>query len=206
MRTLLLSFLLVITVTTSAYAGSSDGAKSFIQKVGDKTLEVVARKDLNDKQKEAELARLFLQAVDTERMGRFVLGKYWRVATPEQKKAYSELYRKFLVGSYVPRFRDYTDQTFSIDGARAEDKEFVVQTSIINRNEPAVKVDYRLYHTGSKYLIVDIVAEGVSLTTTQRSEFGSFISQQGLDAFLKQLESRIAHIAETKAYMIDAAG
>ena len=42
--------------------------------------------------------------------------------------------------------------------------------------------------------MLDIVAEGVSLIETQRSEFGSAINNNGLDNFLDDLEKRVKEL------------
>ncbi|MCD6035296.1 MAG: mlaC [Rickettsiales bacterium] len=191
----------------SAHAASAENARDFVQKLGDKTISVMADKSLNDKEKEKELARLFVLVVDTSSMGKFALGKYWRVATPEQRENYLALYRQFLVGTYIPRFRNYTDQTFTITKAKPESNGiFIVQTEIVRKGNAPILVDYRVQAGSKDFMITDIVAEGVSLITTQRSEFSSFIAREGLEAFIKQLESRINHVAKTKGYLLEAVG
>ena len=40
-------------------------------------------------------------------------------------------------------------------------------------------------------MILDFIAEGISLIETQRSEFNSAISQNGMDKFLDILQERV---------------
>ncbi len=45
---------------------------------------------------------------------------------------------------------------------------------------------------GGEYRIIDVLIDGISLTLTQRSEFASVISREGLDGMLAVLRARVA--------------
>ena len=40
------------------------------------------------------------------------------------------------------------------------------------------------------YILVDVALEGVSLVVTNRSEFDSVVSRQGLDALIAQIQGK----------------
>ena len=57
--------------------------------------------------------------------------------------------------------------------------------------KPPVQVDYRVHPAEDGSLkVFDIIVEGVSLITTQRSEFGSVVQNQGIDALIRELTAR----------------
>lgn len=189
---IVVSSLLIILcsfATNSADAGQ-DKAEVFVSHLIDKVLKIVKDKDRSTEEKEAELVSIFNEAVDAEWMGRFALGKYWRTLTSQQQKDYLDSYRDFLVYSYVPRFREYSDHSVTITGTRQENSDYTVETIIESNGDAPVKVDYRLAAHGKKLKIIDINAEGVSLITTQRSEFASVISRESVDAFIEKITSR----------------
>ncbi len=170
----------------------TDSAKKYVQDVGNQVLVIISNKSQSDDAKEKKLIGIFNQTVDTEWMSRFVLGHYYRQATPAQLKKYKDLYRQYVLESYVPKFRQYTGEKFQITAARAEgDSEYVVQTEILRPNQESVRVDYRLAGKGGALKIVDIIVEGVSLINTQRSEFGSVISREGFDSLITKLDGMV---------------
>ena len=62
-------------------------------------------------------------------------------------------------------------------------------------NSEPVLVDYRVRESkntkgGSGYKIFDVIVEGVSLITTQRSEFASVITNNGIDYLIGQLAAK----------------
>jgi phospholipid transport system substrate-binding protein len=187
-------FLLTLAFNANAKpATGTDGANQFIKKVGDTTLEIVSSK-LTDEVKEQKLTELFESSVNINWIAKFVIGSYGRDITPQQKAEYSDSYRKFLLKSYVPKFKNYTNQKIAIINTTAEDKDFfLVQTEIKSEDEPSINVNYKVQKDAAgKYMIIDIVAEGVSMITTQRSEFGSILSRSNIDSLIQKLKDKVA--------------
>lgn len=179
-----------------------DQAGHFIVEVGDKALAIV-KSATSPAQKEDELSALFNSVVDVDWMARFVIGRYWNTATPEEQKKYASLYQKFLTQSYVPKFRDYTDQKLVIKKSYEEDTdEYIVETVVVSSSNQPVAVSYRVRKAGKMYRIFDVIAEGVSLITTQRSEFGSILSREGLAVLITKLEQKTANPSPDNSSMI----
>lgn len=175
-----------------AHAASAADVEKFIGTLGNKVLELLNNKNVNATDKEQQLKSIFRENVDTDWIGQFVLGKYWREATPDQQKKYLSLYREFLIQSYTGRFKDYSGESFKITGSHDEgDNKYLLNTEIVRPQNPSVLVDYKVRGTGAQMKVYDIVVEGVSLITTQRSEFTSVISRKGLDALITALDKKV---------------
>jgi phospholipid transport system substrate-binding protein len=191
-RNIILTLLVIVAFTGQANA-SLEEAKSFVQKTADNTLAIVTDKTLSDDKKEESLDKLFESSVDIKWTAQFVLGHYWNETTPEQKDKYVNVYKAFLIKSYVPKFREYTDQEIIFKAATPEQEaEYMVQTEITNPGKAPIRVDYKVREDKGTYKIFDIIAEGVSMITTQRSDFGSILSRQGVDSLVKKLEEKTA--------------
>ena len=118
------------------------------------------------------------------------MGHFWREATEDQKARYLKEYQKFLILHYTSRFTQYTSGTFKVTNSRDDgDSEFTVSMEL-KADEPnaePVLVDYRIRKEDSGFKIFDVIVEGVSLITTQRSEFASVITNNGIDYLINQL-------------------
>ncbi len=138
--------------------------------------------------------RTMLQAnFDIPTIARFVLGRYWNMATPEQQQEYFKEFEEMIVRSYTDRFETYNGETFIITSSRPEgDHDAFVVTEIHRPNGPPVTVSWRVRQRDSKLGIIDVVVEGVSMSVTQRQEFSSVIQSKGGDikAFLQALRSK----------------
>jgi len=179
---------------TPAIAAPVDDASKYIEGVGNSAVETLSNKALSKDKKRAKIEKLFRDNVDTAWIGKFVLGRFWRTATDAQKKAYMKEYETFLVENYATRFTDYTGGSFKISDAKdSGDGEYVVSMQIQSGDSSAepVLVDYKVRKGGKNgYAIFDIIVEGVSMITTQRSEFSSVVSNKGLDYLVSQLANK----------------
>jgi phospholipid transport system substrate-binding protein len=193
MKRYLWSVLMVIALAaaSSAQAGEKE-AKTYVLGVSNKVLEIISNKKIDQGTKQTKLIKLFEQTVDTKWIGRFVLGKYYKTATPVQKKKYDDIYHEFLIRSYVPRFKEYKGQKFELAETQSHGKgEYLVKTNILSANAAPIRVDYRVREDAGTFHVIDIISEGVSLINTQRSEFGSVVSREGMDYLLDQLKQRL---------------
>lgn len=179
-----------------AWAQAMDAARAaaFIATTGEE-LVAVLNSDAPLAQRRSAVAAILRRAVDIEGTGRFVLGRWWRVATAEEQREYLRLFEETLIRNLAARFGDFQGVRFSVGRSQARSEEDVLVTTLVERpNSPAVTLDWRVAEVGGQPRIVDLVAEGASLRLTQRSEYGAVISRNGnrvgalLDAMRSQLE------------------
>lgn len=189
MQRLIATVFLLFAAAMPAYAANPDEVSQFADKLAGTALEIVKDESTSKAEKQTKLEALFRDYVDIPFVARFVLGKHWRTATPEQQQAYLTNYEAFVLKNYTARLTNYTGQTYKILGARDEgDGEYLLTMELNNKDEPNVMVDYRVRaQDGGGYKIMDIIVEGVSMITTQRSEFGSVVNRNGLDGLINAL-------------------
>ncbi len=167
-------------------------AKDFVQNIGDNVINIVTDIKLNTAAKESKLDEIFQKSVDIDWIAKFVVGRYWRESSDQEKSQYLTSYSKFLVNSYVPKFRQYTGQKLKILDSSEQDKnEYLVETEITDQDGKSYKVDYRLIMlNNNEYKIRDIIAEGVSLIITQRSDFSSILLREGMTSLIDKLKEK----------------
>ncbi len=134
---------------------------------------------------------------DFTRMTQLAAGKYWRQATPEQKKALVTEFRTMLVRTYTKAFTQYRDQIIDVKPLKlaATDTEATVKTQIIKAGTQPTNVDYEMKKSDSGWKVFDVVIEGVSLVTSYRGTFASQIDQSGIDSLIKSLADMNASAA-----------
>ena len=175
-----------------AAAASPDAAKGFVDTLAKEVLAVVQDSSLDKNAQTQKIEALFTDKVDINFVAKFVLGTHWREATEQQRSSYIAAYKPFILKNYANRLTRYSGQTYVLKQARSDADATVVTMEIKDSQGQTINVDYRLVPTGSQYKIVDIIVEGVSLLTTQRSEFGSIINQKGVDGLTEALKQKVA--------------
>lgn len=166
----------------AAVSPQQKGAQGFIQDMAQRALNFLGDGKMTQDQKTAAFRHLLQDSFDMETIGRFALGRYWRVATPDQQKQYQSLFREMVVTVYSNRFHEYRGQKFETRSVRADgDKDSIVTAFIIPPDGPEVQVDWRVRFKNGQYKVVDVIVEGVSMSVTQRSDFASVIQRGGGD-------------------------
>src|SRR5262249_26267570 len=130
-------------------------------------------------------------------IARFVLGRYWNLATPEQQRDYQRLFADMIVKVYSGRFSMYSGETLKVTGSRQESgSDSIVSSQILRPSGPPVSVDWRVRDRNGDYKIIDVAVEGVSMGVTQRDEFSSVIQRGGgtVDALIKELRRRTGEL------------
>lgn len=123
------------------------------------------------------------------RMTRLAVGKYWRTATPEQRKTLEVEFRNLLVRTYTKAFTVYRDQDVEVKPLKMKDDatEVTVKTIILYPGRQPIPVDYDMEKTADGWKVYDLLVEGVSLVTSYRGTFTDQIQQTGIDGLIKTL-------------------
>jgi phospholipid transport system substrate-binding protein len=129
---------------------------------------------------------------DFEKVARLVLGRAWRSASDEQKKGFIVEFRTLLLKTYSVALSKYKNQKIEFKPTRMSeaDEIVIVKSEIIQSGGQPIKVNYALSKRSGKWLVFDIVIEGVSLVTNYRSQFSSEIRKNGIDTLIKKLSKK----------------
>lgn len=192
MKRFLLPLLLVMGLALPAQAANPATAKKFLDQVATQVLDIVQGEGLSKAEKQAKIESIFADKVDINFVARFVLGKHWRTATPQQQQDYISSYRPFILKNYAGKLTKYSGQTYTLKNARNDGDASVVTMEIKDTDGQNILVDYRLKDAGGALRIVDISVEGVSLLTTQRAEFNGIVENKGIDGLIAALKAQVA--------------
>jgi len=129
---------------------------------------------------------------DTPYAAQLVLGKNWRSATPEQRKRFVDAFYKSLLYTYGDALVDFTADRLKVLPTKvaAEDLKATVRTEITRSNGTKVAVFYTLRKVNGAWKAWDVVIDGISYVKSYREDYGAQVDQMGIEAVIKNLESR----------------
>jgi phospholipid transport system substrate-binding protein len=169
---------IAILIPSRPAAAAADPA-AVITDLGNQALQVLGR-NVNPNVRVARFRQLFVEDFDVPRIARFVLGRYWRVATPQQQQEFVRLFTDYIAMVYANRLAEYSGENLKVTGSRAAPDGSLVSSEIVRPNgAPPAQVEWLLTQSGGTYKISDVIVEGVSMAVTQRSEFASVIERDG---------------------------
>jgi phospholipid transport system substrate-binding protein len=186
---LLVSGLLGVAAPRQATA---QDPRDFVKLLGEEAIQVLAP-DVSPSQRLSRFRALFSAQFDVPGIGRFVLGRYWRAATPREQQEFLALFQEYVARAYSARLGGFGGEPFRVTGAHPSGVETVVNSEIALASGP-IGVDWYLANNGGRYKITDVYIAGISMKVTQRDEFAAVIQRSGgsVEGLLTQLRQKLA--------------
>jgi phospholipid transport system substrate-binding protein len=181
-----------LAVAPGARADDLSAARAMIEQTGNQMISII-NSSTGAAQKQAEFQRLVFANVDVDGVARFVLGRFWRVATPAQQQTYLETFRQLLVYAVTGQTSAFQGATFTMGSVTQQPVGIVVGTTVNVPGKPPATVQWVVAMMNGQPKIIDILAEGTSLRLTERNDYAGVISQHGgqiqplIDAMHNQL-------------------
>lgn len=142
-----------------------------------------------------------LPFIDTDKMARYVMGRYWREAKEEQKKAFVAAFADTLVRSYSKSLLKLRIDSVDVKSTQEEKPGRVTVPSIVvqadgNRTD----VVYRAYlnKDTQHWQLYDVAIEGISMLLNYRKAYASDFSKKGIDAVIADMEEKNLRFLEKK--------
>jgi phospholipid transport system substrate-binding protein len=173
-------FALLLTAGTLAApprAAAQADAVAFINQLGVQAIQVLGP-SVSPPARVQRFRELFSADFDLPEIARFVLGRYWRVATPEQQQQFQGLLQEYLAQAYAGRLAEYAGEKFQALNAQPQGDETVVFSEITRNDGGKIRVEWHVVNQGG-WKITDAYVAGVSMAVTERDEFASVIQQGG---------------------------
>ena len=126
---------------------------------------------------------------DFERITESAMGRFWRRATPEQRRELTRQFQELLIRTYAKALLAYSGQKIRYLPVRPGGSPNVatVATLVREAGSPPVAIDYSLYRRNGDWKVYDIAIDHVSLVANYRSSFASQIRERGIDGLIQRL-------------------
>lgn len=189
-----LATLALVAMPRFARADSStDQAQAFIEKTSQDLTGAVNGAG-SAEQKAAALQKIIDTAVDVTSVGRFCLGRFWRLATPAQQKDYLDLFHRVLVTNITGKVGEYQGVDISMGRAAQREDGVAVTTTVSRPNSAPSRVDWLVSSESGAPRIIDVIAEGTSLRLTQRNDYAAYLSRNNnsVQALIDALKQQAA--------------
>ncbi len=133
--------------------------------------------------------------LDFVTMTRLAVGRHWRSADDDQKRALVEEFRQMIVRTYsaaLEQVDDYDAQQVEFLPLEASDHDdrVEVRSRVVQRDGSSIPVNYGLRYTGGAWKLYDVIVDGISLVTTYRSGFSTLVNREGIDGLIADLREK----------------
>ncbi len=191
----LTAFAVTLCLAGGTPAAAPQNAGQFLQDVGDRAIELLSDTSASEEQREQEFMEMLQAEFDVPRISRFIVGRYWRNASEQERNDFIEVFSKVMAQRFLPLFNGASKDQFTVGNIRDDKKPGIqfVDLSIITSDGKQAKTIWRVVEDNSDFKILDVVVEGASMAITLRSEYGGVIKQHGgkLDKLTALLSKKV---------------
>jgi phospholipid transport system substrate-binding protein len=185
-------FIVLVLLITPAIAGEP---MAQLKSTIDKALEILNDEELRKPeniQKRRELLRQIIhERFDFEEMSKRSLALHWSKRSPEERREFVSLFGDLLERSYIKKIEKYSNEKVLYIDESIEDNYAVVKTKVITNKGNEIPINYRLMEVDSKWVIYDVVIEGVSLIKNYRVQFNKIIRTQSYEMLVKRMKNKL---------------
>lgn len=188
--------LLLLTLVSGALWAAAKPPQEVVQDTSERMLSALRQNYAALKQDSSQIYGLVDQIVlpnfDFELMSRWVLGRAWQQATPEQRRRFTEEFRALLVRTYAKALLEYANEEVRVPPQPNADEssETTVKTEVRLKVGQPIQINYSMHRNPEGWKVYDVTVDGVSLVTNYRGTFASQIRASGLDAVITDLQQR----------------
>ena len=117
------------------------------------------------------------------------LGRHWQPLAEKDRQEFTSLFSDLIERAYISKIERYSGERItytgeSIDGALAS-----VRTRFVTKQGSEIPIDYRMQQRGDRWLVYDVVVEGISLINNYRTQFDKIIQTSSYAELVRKLKA-----------------
>ena len=161
----------------------------------DRVLKVLDDPELKkpDKAKDRRLAvrKIANDIFDFSETAKRSLGRHWQARTPAEQSEFVLLFSDLLERSYLSKIELYGGEKIQyLSDAVENGDQAKVLTKIVARQGSEIPIEYRMHKKSDKWLVYDVMIEGVSLVSNYRTQFNKIIQTSSFQELVKKMKSK----------------
>jgi phospholipid transport system substrate-binding protein len=153
------------------------------------------RKETKVKERRVAVRKIANDIFDFAETARRSLGRHWQARTPTEQAEFVELFSDLLERSYLSKIELYGGEKIQYVSDTVDADQGKVLTKIVTRQGTEIPIEYRMHKKGDRWLVYDVIIEGVSLVSNYRTQFNKIIQTSSYQELVKKMKSKQEELA-----------
>jgi len=158
----------------------------------DRVLKVLENPDMkkehNNTARRAAVRKVADDIFDFEETAKRSLARHWQPRSQPEREEFVRLFADLLERSYISKIELYGGEKIAYVSDQTDGDTALVKTKIITKGGTEVPVEYRMAKRGERWLVYDVIIEGVSLVANYRSQFNKIIQTSSYAELVKKMK------------------
>jgi len=118
------------------------------------------------------------------------LGVHWNARTPQERQEFVQLFADLLDRAYIGKIDLYQGEKVRYASETLDGEQATVKTRIVTKRGSEVPVDYRMQMKNGRWLVYDVIIEGVSLVSNYRMQFNKVVQTESYQSLVQKLRAK----------------
>ena len=185
------ALLLILTGPGRVWAGApTDQLRAQI----DRTVKILddpeLKKDGKQRARRAAVRQVANDIFDFAETAKRSLARHWASRTQAERDEFVLLFTDLLERSYISKIELYGGEKIKFVGDSVDPDGAVVRTRLVTKQGTEIPIDYRMHARGDKWLVYDVLIEGVSLISNYRTQFNKIITTSSYQELVKKMKTK----------------
>jgi len=163
----------------------------------DRVLKLIDDPTLKDKR--VAVRQIADDIFDFGETARRSLGRHWAARTQAERDEFVKLFGDLLERSYISKIELYGGEKIQYMSDRIEGDQASVLSQLVTKAGSDVPIEYRMLKKGDRWLVFDVIIEGVSLVSNYRTQFNKIIQTSSYAELVKKMKSRQEEMGSSAA-------
>jgi phospholipid transport system substrate-binding protein len=148
------------------------------------------KKDGHQRERRTAVRQIANDIFDFSETAKRSLARHWAPRTQAERDEFVGLFTDLLERSYISKIELYGGEKIQYVGESIEGDGAVVRTKLVTKQGTEIPIDYRMLRRGDKWLVYDVVIEGVSLISNYRTQFNKIITTSSFQDLMKKMRTK----------------
>jgi len=200
--------ILICAAPGLARAELEESARAFVRDLAKTAVQSLAVKDISRDERIKRFREMFrtnfmVKSIGKAALGSITRGQSWKAADEAKQATYFQVFEDYVVNSYVDLFARYAGEQLQVTDVRTENAQILTVFSKVQRpgGVKPIRIHWLLATNGKIFKVLDIFAEGPSMSKTFAVNFRTIYGNEGrsLDGLIGGIRKEIAKLSSEPA-------
>lgn len=190
---------LVVTLVLSrdGWAGPpTDQLRAQIDRVVKVIEDPELKKETKYKERRLVVRKIAEEIFDFTETAKRSLGRHWPPRTPAERREFVDLFADLLERSYFSKIELYNGEKIMYLGDTVDGDYATVRTKLLTKQGSEIPVEYKMVRQGDRFIVYDVVIEGVSLIANYRTQFNKIIQTSSYQELVRKMKAKQAEFSD----------
>jgi phospholipid transport system substrate-binding protein len=180
----------LVTVRDAAAGPPTDQLRTQIDRVLQVLDDPELKKEGQTRERRAAVRKIADDIFDFGETAKRSLGRHWAARTPAEREEFVRLFADLLERSYISRIEFYGGEKIQFTGDTIEGDLATVRSKLVTKQATEIPIEYRTLRKGDRWLVYDVVVEGISMVSSYRTQFNKIIQTSSFTELVNKMKSK----------------